>query len=102
MQSNTDIAQIFAACAGRLEAEQRFASAWGRTASDMVDRHAAAFDDLITAVAPDGALQDRRQAARIEHIGLLWDAAFSLDQRRSELAQTQSREAVRRCQAILL
>lgn len=104
MSINDNPLHVFASCAGRMEAEVTFASAWNQAAPQDAERARGHFEDLVEAVTPpeeaDTAEMSRVQA-KVNHIALLWNATFSLETAQAQRAAQAAAREVGLCSRLL-
>ena len=104
MSLSDDPVQMFAQCAGRLEAESDFARIWNAQSYNRAKERHAHFQDLVTAVrtVKNGQKANRLQhQAKSAHLSLLWRAQFSTSQTEARIAQRSAARDVAFCLRML-
>lgn len=104
MSLSEDPLQMFAQCAGRLEAETDFARLWNEQNYSRSKQRHAHFQDLISAVrtVKNGQKANRLQLqAKSAHLSLLWRAQFATTQTEAQIAQRSAARDVAFCLRML-
>lgn len=100
----TDLPNTFADCAGQFSATMEHAWLMQDPRAEEFDGHRQAFLSLLEAVGaePDGAMLNRRIAAKAAQAALLQQAAFGTDSDASRWAGRRAEAQLATCKLLLL